>query len=184
MRCGDSVLQHVRRLKVDYWWSYAPVFIVKADASKVKFMCMWNEGLHAWACTGACEAQNPLQMQADMSMQRFGRAVLITLACAQSFHIVSINAHKSLPLRKCTFPNWNMALWVMVGKVLTWGTIVMLNKNPFGIGKFMKTGHEVQCAKHVYENFAKMDQLQALLFQWFKPHMTKPPTSKLYIFSI
>ena len=31
----------------------------------------------------------------------------------------------------------------------------MLNKNPFGVVKFMKTGHEVQCAKHVYENFCQ-----------------------------
>jgi hypothetical protein len=41
----------------------------------------------------------------------------------------------------------------------------MFNKNPFGIGKLMKIDHEVQGAKHVYVNFAKMDQLQALLFQ-------------------
>ena len=41
----------------------------------------------------------------------------------------------------------------------------MLNKNPFGVGKILKTGHEVQGTKHVYGNFAKMDQLKALLFQ-------------------
>ena len=60
----------------------------------------------------------------------------------------------------------------------------MLDKNPFGVWKFMKTDLEVWCTKHVFEKFAKMDQLQALLFQGCKPQMTKPSTSKLYIFSI
>ena len=41
----------------------------------------------------------------------------------------------------------------------------MLDKNPFGVWKIVKTGHEVQGTKHVFENFAKNDQLQALLFQ-------------------
>ena len=41
----------------------------------------------------------------------------------------------------------------------------MLNKNLFGVWKIVKTGHEVQGTKHVYGNFAKMGQLQALLFQ-------------------
>ena len=50
----------------------------------------------------------------------------------------------------------------MVGNVLTWGTNVMLSKNPFGVGKILKTGHEVQGTKHVNGNFAKRDQLQAL----------------------
>ena len=45
----------------------------------------------------------------------------------------------------------------------------MFNKNPFGVGKLMKTDHKVQGAKHVYVNFAKMDQLQALMFQLCKP---------------
>ena len=52
----------------------------------------------------------------------------------------------------------------------------MLNKNPFGVWKLMKIGHKVQGAKHVHVKFSKMDQLQALLFQLFKPQMTKPLT--------
>ena len=55
----------------------------------------------------------------------------------------------------------------------------MLNKNSFGVGKILKTGHEVQGTKHAFEIFAKIGQLQALLFQWCKPQMTKPSTSKL-----
>jgi hypothetical protein len=73
--------------------------------------------------------------------------------------------HKASPLRKCQLENPNTGMSVMVGKVLTSGTNVMLNKNSFGVGKIIKTGHEVQGTKHVYENFAKMDQLQALMFQ-------------------
>jgi hypothetical protein len=41
----------------------------------------------------------------------------------------------------------------------------MLNKNSFGFWKIVKTGHEVQGTKHVFEKFAKKDQLQALLFR-------------------
>jgi hypothetical protein len=40
----------------------------------------------------------------------------------------------------------------------------MLDQNSFGAWKFMKTDHEVHSAKHAFENFAKLNQLQALLF--------------------
>ena len=57
---GDSVLQQFRRLKVGNEWSQAHVFIAWGDASHGKLVCMWNEGLHAWACTGAWETQMQL----------------------------------------------------------------------------------------------------------------------------
>ena len=40
----------------------------------------------------------------------------------------------------------------------------MLDKNSFEVWKFMKTGHEVHSVKHAFENFVKLNQLQALLF--------------------
>ena len=59
----------------------------------------------------------------------------------------------------------------------------MLDQKSFGVWKFMKTGHEFHSAKHAFENFAKLVQLQALLFWWCKPQIGKPQTSKLHIFS-
>ena len=53
----------------------ASVFIARADAMHDKTRVHVNWVLHAWACTGACEAQNPLQMQAEMNVRWFGRVV-------------------------------------------------------------------------------------------------------------
>jgi hypothetical protein len=47
----------------------------------------------------------------------------------------------------------------------------------------VKTCLEVRGTKHALEKFAKSDQIQALLFQWCKPLITKHSTSKLYICS-
>jgi hypothetical protein len=44
----------------------------------------------------------------------------------------------------------------------------MLGKNPFGVWKIVKFGHEVQGTKHVFGKFAKKDQLRALLFNLYK----------------
>jgi hypothetical protein len=40
----------------------------------------------------------------------------------------------------------------------------MLDQNSFEVWKFRKTGHEVHSTKHAFENFAKLVQLQALMF--------------------
>ena len=53
-----------------------------------------------------------------------------------------------------------MTLWVMVGKVLTRGSIVMLNKTSFGIGKLVKIGHKVQGQTLVNRSKMKLRSLE------------------------
>ena len=86
------------------------VFIVELEAMQGNTRVHDHWVLHAWACTGACEAQNLVQMQAEMNMRWIGRVAWSELACVMNFNMLCIIMPKTSPLRKCHLPNPNMIM--------------------------------------------------------------------------
>ena len=111
-------LQHFRLIQGSQLSETVLLFIDGKSRQGWSNVCAWSWVLHAWACTGACEAQDQMQMQAELILKWNGRAFWMVFACAWSFIMNSINGHNCSLLRKSNLKNPNIRIRIMVGKVL------------------------------------------------------------------